>query len=122
MQQRPYALSCHCGAVRLQVDAELADLVECNCSTCRRSGFIHWKVPAKLVRLVTQKTGLSTYVWREINEGHHFCPTCGTAVLRTGYSDDRVSLNARCLEGVDVFELEVERHDGRTHMPPGPLP
>ena len=56
--QRPYTLSCHCGAVRFEVDAELADLHECNCSTCARHGFLHWKVPVEAVRLVTQKVQL----------------------------------------------------------------
>jgi hypothetical protein len=40
-------------------------------------------------------------------------------MLRTGYRD-RISVNARCLEGVDIFELEVSRYDGRNLMPPGP--
>ena len=119
--QRPYVISCHCGAIRVEVDAELENLVECNCSTCRRSGFLHWKVPNKAVRLLTEKRKLSTYIWRSI-DGHHFCPTCGTAMFRTGYPGDRVSINARCLEGVDVFTLKIRRYDGRNDMPPGPLP
>ena len=116
--QGPYSLSCHCGAFRLEVVADLAGLVECNCSTCGRSGFIHWKVPVEAVRLVTQRSQLSTYLWRDADAGHHFCPGCGTAMLRTGYRD-RISVNARCLEGVDIFELEVTRYDGRDLMPPG---
>jgi len=40
--------------------------------------------------------------------------------MRTGYRD-RISVNARCIEGIDVFTLEVERYDGRTLMPPGPV-
>lgn len=39
--ERPYTLSCHCGNIRFQVDAELEHLEEGNCSTCRRFGFIH---------------------------------------------------------------------------------
>jgi hypothetical protein len=77
---RPYMLSCHCGAIRLEVDAELTELHECNCSTCARSGFVHWKVPVEAVRLVTQKRQLATYLWRNADGGHHFCPTCGTAM------------------------------------------
>lgn len=114
--QPPYALSCHCGAIRLEVDAKLDGLVECNCSTCGRTGFVHWKVPAAAVRLLSERQRLTTYVWRDIG-GHQFCPTCGTGLLRTGYPGDRVSVNARCIEGTDVFELEVARYDGRTDMP-----
>jgi len=120
--QRPYVLSCHCGEFRIEVDAELVGLHECNCSTCRRSGFLHWKVPAGAVKLLTEKRRMSIYLWREFTAGHHFCPTCGTAMLRSGYPGDRVSINARCIEGVDVFALEIGRYDGRNDMPPGVLP
>ena len=36
--------------------------------------------------------------------------------MRTGYKTG-VSLNARCLEGVDVFELKINRYDGLREMP-----
>jgi hypothetical protein len=73
------------------------------------------------VRLTTEKQRLSTYVWHDISGGHHFCPRCGTAMVRTGYPGDRVSINARCIENIDVFKLAVRRYDGRKEMPPGPL-
>jgi hypothetical protein len=118
---RPYSVSCHCSATRLAVDAELSGLEECNCSTCGRSGFVHWKVPVAAVRLATQKRTLSTYLWRDADGGHQFCPACGTALLRTGYRA-RIHVNARCIEGIDVFTLKIARYDGRTLMPPGPTP
>ena len=120
--KRPYRLSCHCGDICIEVDEEIAELVECNCSTCRRSGFLHWKVPASTIRLLSEKRQLSTYVWRCLTEGHHFCPRCGVAMMRTGYPGERVSVNARCIEGIDLFELKIERYDGRNDMHPGALP
>lgn len=116
--ERPYSLSCHCGDIRFVVDADLTDLHECNCSTCGRSGFIHWKVPAQAVRLTVEKRRLSTYLWRDIG-GHHFCSRCGTAIFRTGYPGDGVSVNARCVENIDVFKLNIRRFDGRNSMPVG---
>jgi hypothetical protein len=113
MHERPYRLSCHCGSIRLEVDADLESLLECNCSTCRRHGFLHWKVPSSAVSLKTERVILSTYAWRDITGAHHFCPTCGTSILRTGYADGKVSINARCIEEIDVFSLEVRRYDGR---------
>jgi hypothetical protein len=120
MPDKPRIISCHCGAVRIEVDAELTDLSECNCSTCARHGFIHWKMPMSALRLLTEKCTLATYLWRDVT-GHQFCPNCGTGLLRAGYPSDRISVNARCIEGIDVFELEVRRYDGRREMPPGPL-
>ena len=116
---RPYRLTGHCGAFRLEVDAELTGLMECNCSSCVRAGFIHWKVPVEAVRVLTERSGVSATIWHDIDGGHRFCPTCGTGLFRTGYRT-RVSVNARCIEGIDIFDLEVRREDGRREMPPGP--
>ena len=118
----PTRLSCHCGNIRLEVTAELTGLLQCNCSTCRRFGAIHWYVPADSVKLLDHKRPLAGYAWRFVHEGHHFCGTCGTSVMRTGYPNGVVALNACCIEDVDIFTLEVERFDGRAHIPPGPLP
>jgi hypothetical protein len=114
-----HTLSCHCGAIRLEVTAELDELMECNCSTCGRHGFLHWKVPLSAVRLLSESRMMSTYLWRDTT-GHQFCPICGTGMIRPGYPGDRVSVNARCIEGVDVFTLKIRRYDGRNDMPPGP--
>lgn len=117
---RPYQLACHCQAIRLEVDADLGEVLDCNCSTCARAGFLHWYVPWKSVKLLTESRPLSTYVWRYLHEGHHFCATCGTGVYRSGYRNEVVSLNARIIVGVDPHTLTVRRYDGRQDMPPGP--
>lgn len=114
-------LSCHCGRIRLETKAELGVVRECNCSTCAKMGYLSWRVCHDEVRLATPRSGLHTYVWRAIDEGHHFCPTCGVTVSRTG-PDGYFTLNARCLDDVDVFELEIERFDGRSLMPGGEVP
>jgi hypothetical protein len=113
-------LSCHCGAIRLETNAELGVLTECNCSTCARHGFLHWKMKPEQLRLATPRVGLSSYNWRDIDGGHHFCKTCGCSVIRTGFN--YFSVNARLLDDVDVFTLEVRRYDGRTDMPGGDVP
>jgi hypothetical protein len=46
--------------------------------------------------------------------------TGGTAIARTG--PNYLSINAGCLDDVDIFALKVKRGDGRTHMPGGDLP
>jgi hypothetical protein len=40
-------------------------------------------------------------------------------MLRNGYQG-HLSVNARCLDGADVFALKSSRYDGRNDMPPGP--
>jgi hypothetical protein len=49
-----YKASCHCGGIQIEITAELSEVVECNCSVCRRSGFLHWYVQPEQVRLRRQ--------------------------------------------------------------------
>jgi hypothetical protein len=115
---RTYRVSCHCGRIRLEVTAELAEVVECNCSICARSGFLHWYVAPEQVTLLTEKQQLSTYVWRAVTGGQHFCPACGIAVIRTSTQyPPPVSINARCLEEVDIASLTIRPFDGRHAIP-----
>jgi hypothetical protein len=107
-------VSCHCGHIRFQVDATLAEVVECNCSICARSAFLHWYVEPAQVELLTERRELSTYVWRSVVGGHHFCPVCGVAVIRTSTRfPPPVSVNARCIEGLDPTTLTIRRFDGK---------
>ncbi|HXQ11252.1 MAG TPA: GFA family protein [Caulobacteraceae bacterium] len=114
-------LSCHCGAVRLKVNAELGEVGDRNCSTCGRYGMLHWKVKPEQVRLATPRSGLSTYVWRFVTEGAHFCKTCGVIIARTG-PDSYLSINARLIDDIDVHALKVSRYDGRSDIPGGDVP
>jgi hypothetical protein len=110
--------SCHCGRIQLEVTADLAEVVECNCSICARTGFLHWYVAPDQMRLLTQKALLSTYVWRTASGGHHFCPTCGIAVFRTSTQHPPpLSINARCLDDVELAELTIYQFDGKHLIP-----
>ena len=118
----PYEPSCHCRAIRLKVDAPLEGLVECNCSTCRRFGAAHWYVDGGKVTLIDESRAMASYVWRHVHESHQFCPTCGASILRAGYPNGVIALNACLIEDVDVFTLEKTQFNGRHKIPPGPLP
>ena len=114
-------LSCHCGAIKLEVNAELEGLRQCNCSTCARWGMYIWTVPSKAVRLASPGTGMGTYYWRFANEGYHWCQNCGTPMYRT-WPHDFITLNARCIDGIDIFDMEIEEFDGKTKVPGGHVP
>jgi len=113
-----HKVSCHCGGIQLEVSSELSEVFECNCSICSRTGFLHWYVPPEAVRLVTEKRRLSTYVWRSVTGGQHFCPVCGVAVIRTSTQyPPPVSVNARCIEGVALATLAIRQFDGKNLIP-----
>jgi hypothetical protein len=46
---------------------------------------------------------------------HNFCKTCGIKSFAHGKKSDgtpMVAINARCLDGINVFDLEVTQYDG----------
>lgn len=64
--------------------------------------------------MLTPLEDLSVYVWGTGRARHYFCPVCGIAPLRNPRSDPtKFSVNARCIEGVDISALEIEHFDGR---------
>ena len=92
--------------------------MECNCSLCMRSGFLHWYVKPEQVKLKKQSRLLSTYCWRSATGGQHFCTTCGIAVIRTSTQyPPPVSINARCVEKVDIGRLKIRPFDGSHAYP-----
>jgi hypothetical protein len=104
--------------VKLEVSAPLDEVVDCNCSICVRTGFLHWYVQPEQVTLVEHSRAVSTYVWRSVGGGQHFCPICGIAVYRTSTQyPPPMALNARCIEDVDVSALTIRKHDGK-HLYP----
>jgi hypothetical protein len=42
---------CHCGSIRLEVDAPPSEVTECNCSLCRRYGVLWAYCPPRQVRM-----------------------------------------------------------------------
>lgn len=109
-----YRGSCHCGAVAVEATGVLADLESCNCSLCIRTGFVHWYVPESDFRLLTPPGALTSYQFGTMTSENPFCRRCGTAPFRRPRSDpDKIAVNVRCLEGVDLDALEIRCFDGR---------
>ena len=105
---------CHCGAVRFEVDTELARVSACNCSICTRKGYLHAIVPREQFRLVAGADALATYRFGTMTAQHRFCRHCGVAGFYVPRSHpDRIDVNVRCLDAVDVTALAVAAFDGR---------
>jgi hypothetical protein len=105
---------CHCGRVRFEVTAALDRVVECNCSICSRKAYLHLIVPREQFRLLTGEDALSTYRFGTMTARHHFCRHCGVASFYVPRSHpDRIDVNVRCLDGVDLAALRIEPFDGR---------
>ncbi len=112
--QQTYRGGCHCGRVAFEVSAVLDEVSECNCSICAKKGYLHWIVPRESFRLLTPPENLATYRFNTGVAQHHFCPRCGVASFYIPRSDpDKIDVNARCLDGVDLSKLRLRKFDGR---------
>jgi hypothetical protein len=109
-----YEGSCHCGRVRFAVRTDLARVTVCNCSICTKKGFVHLIVPPEDFELLSGGDDLAVYEFNTKTAKHRFCRTCGVHPFYTPRSDpDKVDVNARCLEGVDVEGLLKVSFDGQ---------
>lgn len=106
---------CHCGRVKFEVEApaEIA-AIECNCSMCAKSGYLHLIVPKSRFTLIQGTESLSTYTFNTGVARHTFCKICGIKAFYVPRSNpDGYSVNVRCLEPETITELTVSFFDGR---------
>jgi hypothetical protein len=109
-----YTGSCHCGKVRFRVTADLADAVVCNCSICEKKGFVHLIVEPSAFTLESGEGELASYRFNTGVAVHRFCRICGIHTFYTPRSDpDKVDVNVRCLDGVDLRTLRPDLFDGK---------
>lgn len=112
-----YQGSCHCGRIAFEVEGDLEQVIDCNCSHCSRKGYLLWFVPRAQLQMKTQEGDMATYTFNKHVIKHHFCPTCGCAPFGFGVGpsgDAMAAVNARCLEGVDLPSLKRVPVDGRS--------
>jgi hypothetical protein len=100
--------------VRFRVTATLDRLVDCNCSVCTRKGFIHLIVAPQYFELVAGGDDLVLYQFNTKTARHQFCRVCGIHPFYVPRSDpDKIDVNVRCLEGVELSALTIAPFDGR---------
>jgi hypothetical protein len=105
---------CHCGRVRFRVRADLDTVTACNCSMCTKKGLLHLIVAPEQFELVSGKDELSTYEFNTRTAKHTFCRHCGIHPFYVPRSDpDKIDVNARCLDGIDLSALSIKRFDGK---------
>jgi hypothetical protein len=111
---RVYQGSCHCGAVRFEVEApESIQCEECNCSICVKSGYLHLIVPKMAFRLLQGESALTTYTFNTGVAQHRFCKICGVKSFYIPRSNpDGVDVNVHCLEPTPTHLLR-QTFDGK---------
>lgn len=112
-----YSGGCHCGRIAYDVQGELGEAYECNCSMCSRRGGLLWFVPAAAFELKTARDDVATYRFNKQAIDHHFCAQCGIAPFSEGKMPDgapMVAINVRCLQDVDLKAVKIVEIDGRS--------
>ena len=111
---KTYRGGCHCGRVKFEIDGpQHLTALECNCSICSMSGFLHVIVRKEQFRLETDMDSLNTYQFNTYSAQHIFCPKCGVKSFYIPRSHpDGFSINLRCLSNVNMDNITIQDFDG----------
>src|SRR5262245_59764945 len=106
MGSKKHQGSCHCGAVKFEVTADLEEgASRCNCSVCTKIAPTGKIVKPDAFTLLSGQESLSSYVWGAKISERVFCKHCGVHCFGRGHLEqiggDFVSINVNCLDGVD---------------------
>lgn len=106
---------CHCGAVRFSVElTQPAEVIDCNCSICAKTGYLHLIVEAANFTLEEGDAALSSYRFNTGAAEHLFCKVCGIkSFYRPRSHPGSWSVNWRCLDPGHDIEPAVRPFDGQ---------
>jgi hypothetical protein len=110
---RKYLGSCHCGAVRFEIETDFPELTTCDCSICRRRNALMVKVHESRFRLLAGEDSLTEYRFHTMTARHFFCKRCGIYPFhRKRVTPDYFGINVFCLEDFDPSGLTVRQTIG----------
>jgi hypothetical protein len=106
---------CHCGAVAFEANAPAeVELVDCNCSMCAKTGYLHLIVTKKDFKLVRGDKVLTTYTFNTGAAQHFFCAVCGIKSFYVPRSHPNgYSVNFRCLDATEFTSIMTTEFDGK---------
>jgi hypothetical protein len=117
MSAKKHVGSCHCGAVRFEVDVDASAASRCNCTACTKTGVLSTLVKPDALRVLKGEGDLGTYEWGPKISKRFFCRHCGVHCFARGHlaqvGGDYASVNFNCLDVVELSAVEVTYWDGR---------
>ncbi len=109
--------SCHCGHVQYEINADIKNAIECNCSICLRKGTILTFVGPDQFKILLGHDLMTDYQFNKKNLHHQFCKTCGVTSFIYGTNPKgelMYAINVRTLENFDIKKLEIKSVDGKS--------
>jgi len=106
--------SCHCGAIRLEIERAPETVTDCNCSICRRYGVLWAYYRPVQVQIVASSDATDIYMWDDRSIEFHRCRVCGcvTHWAPVDRGRDRMGVNARRMPFEVVAAARVRKLDG----------
>ncbi|KAM4057893.1 glutathione-dependent formaldehyde-activating enzyme [Hirsutella rhossiliensis] len=117
-QTQTYRGNCHCGAYVYEAKLpEITSAHECNCSICRKKGYLWVFVGESDDFRAVKGTDdeLTSYSFGSGKMFHKFCPKCATplmGVFPDGPPGKQRGLNVHAIQGLNTWKLERKMFDG----------
>tara|TARA_E500000081_G_C5970925_1_gene278095 strand:+ start:136 stop:504 length:369 start_codon:yes stop_codon:yes gene_type:complete len=113
-------LTCHCGSIEAEISAsinELAKIVKCNCSICKRKSATMGMVKNEDFKITKGEDKLKLYQFHTKVAKHYFCSECGIYTHHNPRSNPAMTgFNLGCVDEVDVANLkDITLIDGQNH-------
>lgn len=107
---------CHCGLVRFEaeIDDEPIEVLDCNCSICSMTGYLHLIIPDTRFRLIEGQRDTTTYRFGTGRARHIFCSQCGIkSFYRPRSHPEGISISLRCIDGWQDLAVAIKPFEGR---------
>ena len=109
-----YQGACHCKSIKFEVETELENIKQCNCSICIKKSAKMALMQKNKFKLLSGEENLSVYQFDTMVAKHFFCKKCGIYTHHFRKSDPNgMGVNAACLDGVDPFTLTADILDNK---------
>ncbi len=113
--------SCHCGAVSFELAEEPEQLVDCNCSLCRRLAALWAHADSSQITIRAEPNATFAYVQGARTLACHTCRQCGCTTHWESLDDKEphgMGLNCRMSEPDSISHLPIRPFDGAS-LPSG---
>jgi hypothetical protein len=108
--------TCHCGQATITIPRKPAEVTQCNCSLCAKTGFrgVYFASDELII-----EGEFDSYVRTDLKQAYlanHRCKTCGVPTHWTLLSDppyERMGVNARLIDEAQLEGVPVKHVDGR---------
>ncbi len=109
-----YQGQCHCGSVQFTLTSTPKQLVDCNCSICRRLGAIWGHAKIENVNITAASDATSRYIQGDKTLAVNTCKTCGcTTHYESLKNDDSVmAVNFRMCAPKILDQFQIRKFDG----------